>query len=168
MRLAVLIVVCGLVWAWQTYGPQAGVEPPQGRQPPAAPSATSKPTAATKPTAPRPAVPSSATATSKASPLLIRDVVLHDQDGREIYRGDVDLRPTIERIRAGRKLKFPNDGSTFQNRERRLPQESSGYYREWVVPTPGESGPGPQRLVTGKEGEVWYTHDHYRSFRRIE
>jgi guanyl-specific ribonuclease Sa len=35
------------------------------------------------------------------------------------------------------------------------------------VPTPKEPGPGPQRLITGEEGEVWYTSDHYRSFRRI-
>lgn len=99
--------------------------------------------------------------------LVIEGLSLRDADGRTIYRGSIDLGPTVERIAAGKRLRYPNDGATFQNRERRLPGRPSGYYREWVVPTPGEPGPGPQRLVTGEDGEVWYTPDHYRTFRRI-
>jgi hypothetical protein len=99
--------------------------------------------------------------------LVIEGLSLRNADGRTIYRGAIDLAPTLERIAAGKRLRFPNDGATFQNRERRLPGKPAGYYREWVVPTPGEPGPGPQRLVTGEDGEVWYTSDHYRSFRRI-
>jgi hypothetical protein len=99
--------------------------------------------------------------------LVIEGLALRDADGRTIYRGRIDLAPTLERIAAGKRLRFPNDGATFQNRERRLPGRPAGHYREWVVPTPGESGPGPQRLVTGEDGEVWYTSDHYRTFRRI-
>lgn len=99
--------------------------------------------------------------------VVIEGLALRDADGRTIYRGAIDLAPTLERIAAGKRLRFPNDGATFQNRERRLPGRPAGYYREWVVPTPGESGPGPQRLVTGEEGEIWYTPDHYRSFRRM-
>ena len=98
---------------------------------------------------------------------MINGLSLRDSSGRTIYRGQIDLAPTIERIAAGRRLRFPNDGTTFQNRENRLPRRPPGYYREWVVPTPKEPGPGPQRLITGEEGEVWYTHDHYRSFRRL-
>ena len=110
--------------------------------------------------APRPPPPT-------ADPLVIEGLSLRDSSGRTIYRGQIDLAPTIERIAAGRRLRFPNDGTTFQNRENRLPRRPPGYYREWVVPTPKEPGPGPQRLITGEEGEVWYTHDHYRSFRRL-
>jgi guanyl-specific ribonuclease Sa len=102
-----------------------------------------------------------------ADPLVITGLSLRDSSGRTIYRGQIDLAPTIERIAAGRRLRFPNDGTTFQNRENRLPRRPPGYYREWVVPTPKEPGPGPQRLITGEGGEVWYTSDHYRSFRRI-
>jgi hypothetical protein len=102
-----------------------------------------------------------------ADPLVIDGLSLRDSSGRTIYRGQIDLAPTLERIAAGRRLRFPNDGTTFQNRENRLPRRPPGYYREWVVPTPKEPGPGPQRLITGEEGEVWYTSDHYRSFRRI-
>lgn len=104
---------------------------------------------------------------SDADPLVIKGLALRDSSGRTIYRGEIDLAPTLERIAAGRRLRFPNDGTTFQNRENRLPRRPPGYYREWVVPTPKEPGPGPQRVITGEEGEVWYTSDHYRSFRRL-
>lgn len=108
-----------------------------------------------------------ATSTPKSTPFLVKNVVIKDLDGDVAYRGDIDLTATLERIDAGRTLSFSHDGSTFQNRERRLPAKSAGYYREWVHPTPGLSGPGPQRVVTGKDGEAWYTHDHYRTFRKI-
>jgi ribonuclease T1 len=124
--------------------------------PPPAPR-RSKPTPQAAPRAPPTA----------ADPLVIDGLSLRDSSGRTIYRGQIDLAPTIERIAAGRRLRFPNDGTTFQNRENRLPRRPPGYYREWVVPTPKEPGPGPQRVITGDAGEVWYTSDHYRSFRRI-
>ena len=100
--------------------------------------------------------------------LVIRNLVLRDEDGNVVYRGNINLQPTLARIAADRHLRFSHDGIVFENRERRLPRQSPGYYREWVVPTPGDSGPGPQRLIIGDDGDVWYTADHYRSFRRIE
>ena len=42
-----------------------------------------------------------------------------------------------------------------------------GYYREYTVPTPGVSHRGARRIVVGRQGELYYTSDHYRSFRRI-
>lgn len=39
-----------------------------------------------------------------------------------------------------------------------------GYYREWVHPTRGVQGSGPQRVVTGQGGETYYSSDHYRAF----
>jgi len=80
---------------------------------------------------------------------------------------DQELAATLARIDAGKKLRFRNDGSVFENRERRLPRKPAGYYREWVHPTPGVEGPGARRMVTGKEGEVWYTPDHYKTFERV-
>ena len=126
---------------------------------PAVPRASrqSKPTPQAAPRAPPTA----------ADALVIDGLSLRDSSGRTIYRGQIDLAPTMERIAAGRRLRFPNDGTTFQNRENRLPRRPPGYYREWVVPTPKEPGPGPQRVITGDAGEVWYTSDHYRTFRRI-
>lgn len=105
---------------------------------------------------------------AQAASAIVKNVTLKNESGRIIYRGDVDLAPTLDRIAAGKLLdQFRNDGSVFQNRERRLPKRPSEYYREYVVPTEGQSGPGPQRLVVGKEGEAYYTHDHYKTFRKI-
>lgn len=69
---------------------------------------------------------------------------------------------------------YRQDGSVFQNRERRLPQQPRGYYREYTVKTPGSPDRGARRIVTGGEAgdapplEYHYTADHYRSFRRFE
>ncbi len=104
---------------------------------------------------------------AEPKPIVVENVTLKDLDGKVIYRGRIELQPTIDRIAAGKRLRFANDGSTFQNREGRLPRKPAGYYQEWVHPTEQRSGPGPQRVVTGKEGELFYTHDHYRSFKRL-
>jgi filamentous hemagglutinin len=48
-----------------------------------------------------------------------------------------------------------------------LPVQPLGYYREYVVPTPGVNGPGPQRIVIGQGGEMYYTPDHYDTFTPI-
>ena len=60
----------------------------------------------------------------------------------------------------------------FGNRERQLPRQARGYYREYTVRTPGASDRGARRIVCG--GEVpakpqacYYTADHYASFRVI-
>lgn len=99
--------------------------------------------------------------------VVVENVTVRDQSGRVVFQGDVDLTKTLARIDRGERLGFRNDGSVFGNRERRLPRRDAGYYREWVHPTPGQSGPGAQRVVTGAEGEAYYTHDHYRSFRKV-
>jgi RHS repeat-associated protein len=78
--------------------------------------------------------------------------------------GLVDVRSTIDRIKAGVKHPHRNDGSIFGNREGLLPRQPYGYYREYVHPTPGIRGPGPQRIVQGRGGELYYTEDHYDTF----
>lgn len=98
----------------------------------------------------------------------IPNAVIRNQDGRVIFRGTVDLRETLDRIERGERNSHPNDGSVFQNRERRLPRKASGYYHEWVHPTPNQRGPGPQRIVTGEDGELYYTPDHYETFERLD
>jgi guanyl-specific ribonuclease Sa len=101
------------------------------------------------------------------NPNEVQDVTVRDLDGREVFRGSVDLSTTLNRISRGERLHYHDDGSTFQNREHRLPKQPAGYYSEYVHPTPNLSGPGPQRVVTGREGEVYYTPDHYRTFIRL-
>lgn len=60
------------------------------------------------------------------------------------------------------------DGIVFRNRERLLPIRQQRYYREFTVRTPGRRDRGPRRLVVGRDGEVYYTRDHYASFVRID
>lgn len=80
----------------------------------------------------------------------------------------MDINPTLERIRAGDKLDSANDGTYFRNFEGHLPkQRDREYYREFVHQMKGMPFPGPQRVVIGKGGEVYYTGDHYDSFRRV-
>jgi guanyl-specific ribonuclease Sa len=98
----------------------------------------------------------------------IANQTIYDQDREVVFRGHIDLGPTLARIKAGERLRFPNDGATFQNRERHLPRHPAGYYREYVHPTPGLPGPGPQRVVVGENGETYYTPDHYRTFQRVD
>jgi filamentous hemagglutinin len=90
------------------------------------------------------------------------------QYDKVIYEGPIDLNPTLTRIRAGKKLEHRNDGAIFGNREGLLPkQRDRQYYREFVVRMKGMPFPGPQRLVLGKQGEAYYTADHYSSFQRV-
>ena len=87
-----------------------------------------------------------------------------------------EAKQTLELIQRGGPFPFPKkDGSTFSNRENRLPQQTRGYYREYTVPTPGSRDRGARRIVAGEgrsgnvasSGEYYYTDDHYSSFRRI-
>jgi len=78
-----------------------------------------------------------------------------------------EARQTLALVKAGGPFPYPQDGKTFQNREKRLPQREPGYYREYTVKTPGAHDRGARRIVAGRGGEYYYTDDHYRSFRRI-
>lgn len=82
--------------------------------------------------------------------------------------GNTDIKPTLNRIEVGNKFPHIRDGSIFHNREGLLPQQPTGYYQEYVHPTPGVKGPGKMRIVIGKDGDIWFTEDHYESFVRIK
>lgn len=75
---------------------------------------------------------------------------------------------TISLIRKGGPFPFPRDGVVFGNFEERLPAKARGYYREYTVRTPGAKDRGARRIVAGRDGELYYTDDHYNSFRRIK
>ena len=84
-------------------------------------------------------------------------------------------RETLALIKRGGPFPYRKDGSTFHNREKRLPRQPRGYYTEYTVRTPGSRDRGARRIVAGKgetgqaasSGEYYYTDDHYESFRRI-
>ncbi|MEU9399282.1 ribonuclease domain-containing protein [Streptomyces sp. SID4985] len=76
---------------------------------------------------------------------------------------------TLELIDQGGPFPYSQDGVVFQNREGVLPSQSSGYYHEYTVKTPGESTRGARRIVTGKAYEEdYYTSDHYATFDLID
>lgn len=74
---------------------------------------------------------------------------------------------TLQLIDANGPYPYTKDGSTFQNREGRLPDRGGGHYREFTVETPGLSHRGPLRIVAGADGELYWTADHYDSFAQI-
>ncbi len=80
-------------------------------------------------------------------------------------------RETYQLILRGGPFPFDKDGSVFGNRERLLPAQTRGYYREYTVKTPGSRDRGARRLVCGGQPRTpdacYYTSDHYASFRRV-
>jgi ribonuclease T1 len=80
---------------------------------------------------------------------------------------------SVERaIRRGGPFAYDKDGIVFGNRERLLPVERRGFYREYTVPTPGARDRGARRIVCGGKTPTaplacYYTADHYSSFHRI-
>ena len=92
--------------------------------------------------------------------------VIHNYE--QVLTRHVDLRPVLDRIRSG-SLREDRDGwKVFNNYEKLLPRRPRGWYHEVRVRTEGLRGPGPQRLVYGEDGEVYYTPDHYKSFHLLE
>ena len=84
----------------------------------------------------------------------------------------VQARDTHALILAGGPFPYAKDGTVFGNRERLLPREQRGYYREYTVRTPGLRHRGARRLVCGglpptAPKACYYTADHYASFRRV-
>ncbi len=76
---------------------------------------------------------------------------------------------TLALITAGGPFPYSQDGSVFQNREGVLPKQSTGYYHEYTVVTPGSPTRGARRVVTGKQTrEDYYTGDHYATFDLID
>lgn len=78
-----------------------------------------------------------------------------------------------QRILSGGPFRYDKDGVVFGNRERILPRQTRGFYREYTVPTPGSRDRGARRIVCGgkflKSPETcFYTKDHYLSFQKID
>lgn len=79
---------------------------------------------------------------------------------------------TLDLIHSGGPFPYEQDGTVFQNREGILPSESTGYYHEYTVKTPGSPDRGARRLVGGgattSPEYVYYTDDHYASFCEVD
>ena len=75
-------------------------------------------------------------------------------------------------ILSGGPFPYSKDGTVFGNRERQLPAQARGYYREYTVKTPSSRDRGARRIVCGGKPPTqpeacFYTDDHYASFKRI-
>jgi ribonuclease T1 len=163
LGLLAAIVLIGL-WLWTKRSDNGDLHPPvatpagQVVAPASAPATTAgqvaAPASAPATPADQMAAPASAPATTAQYPdFLPREA--HD---------------VLARIVQGGPYAHRQDGNVFQNREKRLPAQPRGYYREYTVETPGSDDRGARRIVTGGDPpvEYWYTQDHYRSFRRFE
>ncbi|MCC5476220.1 ribonuclease domain-containing protein [Streptomyces barringtoniae] len=76
---------------------------------------------------------------------------------------------TLDLIDQGGPYPYSQDGTVFTNREGVLPSESSGYYHEYTVITPGSPTRGARRIVTGEGSqEDYYTSDHYATFDLVD
>jgi hypothetical protein len=60
---------------------------------------------------------------------------------------------------------YENDG---RDNSEILPDYGAPYYEYDVNPKVKNVGRGEERIVTNKNGMTWYTHEHYRSFIRME
>jgi ribonuclease T1 len=83
-----------------------------------------------------------------------------------------EARVTYKLVVQGGPFPYDKDGDVFANRERLLPSQPRGYYREYTIKTPGVPHRGAQRLVCGGRAATapqacFYTADHYASFRKI-
>jgi ribonuclease T1 len=88
----------------------------------------------------------------------------------EVYVGDLpaEAQDTLKLIKQGGPFPYSKDGIVFYNREGQLPDKPKGYYHEYTVKTPGVTNRGARRIVTGAEGEYYYTDDHYRTFKLVK
>ena len=83
-----------------------------------------------------------------------------------------EAQTTARLIRSGGPFPHDKDGVVFGNRERILPKQQRGFYREYTVITPGARNRGARRIVCGGAVAVnpeacYYSDDHYASFRRL-
>lgn len=71
---------------------------------------------------------------------------------------------TLRLIATGGPYPYAADDTVYGNYSSALPKERYGYYHEFTVLTPGSVTRGARRVVTGADGEDYYTADHYASF----
>jgi ribonuclease T1 len=108
-----------------------------------------------------------ATAVLRRTPVATPMVALSGLPTIQYDKLPVQARDTIELIQRGGPFPYRQDGAVFQNRERLLPSSPNGYYHEYTVKTPGSPDRGARRIIAGDKGELYYTDNHYDSFRQV-
>ena len=148
LGLVVAILAAVVLW-WQQGDAGTTTEDPQAG-----------PTSSQTPTSEPPGLPSPSGTAPTSDPSSDLPVV-------EVADLPPEAQDTLELIDAGGPYPYDQDDETFLNREGMLPDEPEGYYREYTVETPGSDDRGARRIVTGSNGELYWTDDHYSSFSRI-
>lgn len=87
----------------------------------------------------------------------------------------------VSDIYNGVNLPYSQDGSTFKNKEGKLPAQPAGFYKEYTLLTgsaphtviiggstyqvaPDLSARGSERIIIGGGAKIYYTPDHYAHF----
>ncbi|HCC47577.1 MAG TPA: hypothetical protein DEQ38_05610 [Elusimicrobia bacterium] len=87
----------------------------------------------------------------------------------------------VSDIYNGVHLPYSQDGSTFKNKEGKLPAQPAGFYKEYTLLTgdaphkvtiggktytvaPDLSARGSERIIVGGGEKIYYTPDHYANF----
>ena len=144
-------------------------------------SAKATPTRASSSPTPTRAAPSRTPTPARATPTPVRGTTSDLPAGLKVAtpaasekleliaydRLPPEAHTTLRLIAKGGPFPYSQDGVVFQNRERVLPQRNDGYYQEYTVETPGAATRGARRIVRGSQDELYYTDDHYASFKRI-
>lgn len=74
----------------------------------------------------------------------------------------------LARIERGEPDPHWRDGSVFRNNEGKLPKRETGYYKEYVYRENESDSVGRERVVVGRDGDVYYTEDHYETFTKVK
>jgi guanyl-specific ribonuclease Sa len=138
----------------------AGTAPPPATPGPIVPSAPASP----PPSPPSPPSPAARVEEAKASLKTLGKPKLDAQIREVVESMDRSGRPPVGVAQGGRR---GGKRGVFENAERRLPVRPPGYYHESDVWPPRTAGRGAERLIFGREGEVYFSPDHYRAFERL-
>jgi ribonuclease T1 len=107
-------------------------------------------------------------------PVVVQDSALAVSGAAKVALADLPKqgRETYALILQGGPFAYDKDGTVFGNRERVLPAQKRGFYREYTVKTPYARTRGAKRIVCGgsqpaQPEACYYSDDHYASFKRI-
>ena len=115
--------------------------------------------------------------TRAAAPAPGRDFTPKIEDASRIK----SIMKLVTDIYNGKPLPYSQDGSTFKNKEGKLPVQPAGFYKEYTLLTgsaphtvviggttyqvaPDLSARGSERIIIGGGEKIYYTPDHYAHF----
>jgi ribonuclease T1 len=107
-------------------------------------------------------------ATAYEAPPGMRKMLEQNYDAITVAQLPPEAQQVLKLIKQGGPFPYSRDGVNFGNFEKRLPKKARNYYKEYTVKTPGARNRGARRIIAGSKGELYYTEDHYETFRQIK